>query len=130
MTIRASSFLAIAVLLGLSACGGGPTAMDVCKKLEAGGVAKDCQEAQPTGFNASAEQVASFEVSGLSGRTGVVLKFSSTNTYDATSRTYTQMGALNAEHRFGQRDRLFFVSLNEKTSQAVADKAKGIVDGL
>ena len=122
------------VLMGLGvlamACGTKAKAQDVCVKLESAGVATNCREGKPTGIYSNAKDVAEFDVPDLAGKGGVVLVFPDRNFYDATVRSYVEMGSRNADHRAGNPDRLVFVAINEAASEELGEKAKAVVEGL
>ncbi len=122
------------VLMGLgllvAACAGRAKAQDVCAKLEAAGAAANCREGKPTGVYSTAKEVAEFDVPEHPGKGGVVLSFDQEAVYDNTVRSYTQLGSRNADHRYGKRERLVFVAINESVPADAAEKAKAVVDGL
>jgi len=121
------------VLIGLgclaAACGKTPKALDVCAKLEAAGAAANCRAGKATGVYSTAKEVAEFDVPDLAGKGGVVLTFGQSATYDNTVRSYSEMGSRNADHRYGNRERLLFVAINEAAPAETADKAKAVVEG-
>jgi len=122
------------VLIGLGflvpACGGKPKAQAVCAKLEAAGAAANCRAGKPTGVYSTATEVAEFDVPELPGKGGVVLTFDQAAVYDNTVRSYSELGSRNADHRYGKRERLVFVAINEAAPAETADKAKAVVEGL
>jgi len=112
------------------ACSSHPSAMDVCRKLEAAGVASGCKEGNATGVYSAAKQVAEFEVVGLTGLKGFALTFAQSATYDNTVRSYTELGSRSADHRAGNRKRLVFVTLPEQASADLSEKAEKVVGEL
>lgn len=122
--------LAVLVALGCLACSSRPAAMDVCKKLEAAGVATGCKEAKATGINATAQQVTEFEVTGLAGQKGFVLAFDQQAAYDNTVRSYSELGSRNADHRAGNRQRLVFVTLPAEAPAELGERAEKLVSEL
>lgn len=130
MTNRETWMVGIGAALLCAACGSRPAAMDVCRKLEAAGVASGCKETAPTGVYSAAKQVAEFEVAGLTGLKGRALTFAQSATYDNTVRSYTELGSRSADHRAGNRKRLVFVTLPEQALAEIAEKAEKVLNEL
>lgn len=121
---------AVGLLALVPACGAGAKAQEVCVKLEAAGAATNCRASKPTGVYSSAKEVVEFDVPNQPGRLGYVMTFSDQNVYDATVRSYVELGARNADHRYGKRERLVFVAIHEAVPEETADKAKAVIEGL
>jgi hypothetical protein len=128
-TMRPTMLIA-AVLL--SACQPKPSASDVCKKLEAAGVATagSCKQDKPLALAARAKEKYVFDLASVPGKTGQVLTHASAEDYKATVDGFTAAAALAGPHRYGSEKALVFVQLNDKASLDVGNKAKAVVDGL
>ena len=129
----ASRFVSGALLTAAVAaigCGGQPSAMEVCKKLEGAGVASNCREGKKQGPAAIAKELVIFDVVGLTGRPGEVMVFDERREYLNTVKTYNHLGTYNAMRRHGNDDKLVFVAFNERASDELDQKAKEIVDSL
>lgn len=107
-----------------------PSAMDVCKKLEADGVAAKCAADTPGGIGAAAKERVTFELPSVPGESGQVLSFEREDFYDSTEKAFAAAAALAGRHQYGSKKALIFVQLNSETGADVGAKAKAIVDGL
>jgi hypothetical protein len=114
----------------LVACGGQPSAMEVCKKLESVGVASNCRQGKKVGPAAVAKERAEFDVPAVAGRPGEVLTFAEEREYLITVSTYNRLGTYNGLHRYGSKDRLVFTAFNEYASPELAEKAKKVIEEL
>jgi len=121
--------MAIVFACALASCGK-PSAMDVCKKIEASGVGANCRASQPAGLGAGAAEKVDFDLPSVAGKTGQVLRFDKEETYRATELSYANMGGLAGPHRYGSPKALIFVQMNEGLSADNGKKVKAIVDAL
>ena len=119
-------------LVALAAACSKPSAMEVCKKLEGVGVAKDCRVGKKTGPAAIAKERVEFDlpISIVSGTPGEVLTFNEDREYNNTLRTYNQRGSTNALHRIGSRDALVFTAFSESAPPEFAENAQKVFDDL
>jgi len=121
----------LSVVAILPGCGGQPSAMEVCKKLEAAGIAENCREGQKTGASAIAKEKAEFDVPKLAAnRPSEVLTFNQDREFLNTVKTYNELGTHNGMHRYGNANRRVFVAIHEDAAAELADKAQKIVDEL
>jgi hypothetical protein len=114
----------------LVACSGQPSAMSVCKKLEAEGVATNCRVGQKSGAAAVAKERVEFDVPKVGGKPGEVLVFAEEREYLITVSTYNRIGAYNGLNRFGSRDRLVFTAFSEHAAPELAEKAQKVIEAL
>ena len=122
----------IATALLLAACNKAQvTALEVCAKLTAQGVASGCKDGGPSeGIAAAASERAVFDLPSVPGETGQVLRFGKSSDYDATLKAFDAMAALAGRHRYGSERALIFVQLNSKASTEVGAKASAVVGAL
>jgi len=123
----------VCTVLSLSGCGllgSKPTAMDVCKKLEASKVASGCREDKPMGVGAAAVEKAAFDLPSVPGKGGQVLRFDKAETYRTTVETFEKTAFLAGPHRYGNEGKLIFVQFNDGASLEVGKQTKPIVEGL
>jgi hypothetical protein len=117
-----------AILVG---CSGQPSALEVCKKLEAAGIAENCREGQKYGASAIAKEKAEFDLPKIpTNRPSEVLTFNQDREFLNTVKTYNEFGTHNGMHRYGNSNRRVFVAIHEDAPAELADKAEKIVDGL
>lgn len=109
---------------------GKPSAMDVCKKLEAAGVAANCRVDQPNGLGAGAAEKVAFDLPSVPTKGGAVMRFEREEVYTSTESAFTAAAALAGPHRYGSKKALIFVQMNDKAPADVGQKAKAVVDGL
>lgn len=124
---------AVMVVVGMAllACSARkPSAMEVCKKLEAEGIAAKCVTDAPGGIGAAAKERVAFDLPSVPGSGGQVLAFEREDFYDSTEKAFAAAAALAGRHQYGSKKALIFVQLNSETSNDVGAKAKAIVDGL
>lgn len=123
--------VAAVVVLALLACKSKPGALDVCRKLEADGVAARCELTQERGgLVGAAKERVNFDIPSNPGNKGQVLTFNSENDLDATTKGFDAAAMLAGRHRYANRSALVFVQLNSETNDATGSKAKAVVDGL
>ena len=111
-------------------CAGTPKAMQVCKELEAAGVAVNCQEKPaPSGPAAIAKERVVFDIPKIATELpGEVLTFNENRDYLNTVKTYNQLGTYNGMHRHGSAERRLFVAIDGAAPPELAEKAKQAVD--
>jgi hypothetical protein len=114
----------------LVACSKGPTAADVCKKLETDGVARGCKQDKPAMISARAKEKYAFDLVSVPGKTGQVLSFERGDDFAATEKAMREAGMLAGPHRYGNAKARIFVQLNSDASLEVGNKTKAIVDAL
>jgi hypothetical protein len=131
--VKGSSVLAL-ILTGLAVggCGAKPNPVDVCKSLEAAGVAKagTCKEDKPGMISARAQEMQSFELANVPGEGGQVLSFANADAYTATTTAFEKAAMLAGPHRYGSAKALIFVQMNAGASLEDGKKAKAVVDAL
>jgi hypothetical protein len=120
----------VILLFGLVGCTSKPSAADVCKRLEAAGVAKGCREEKPEVMTARAKVKYGFDLPSVPGKTGQVLTFADAEAYTATVQDFEKVAPLAGPHRFGSEKALVFVQLNSGASLETGKTARGIVEGL
>ena len=113
-------------------CSSTPKAMDVCKKLEAAGVAANCQEKPaPSGPAAIAKERVIFDIPKIATELpGEVMTFNEDRDYLNTVKTYNALGTYNGMHRHGSAKRRVFVAIDGAAPPELAEKAKQVVDAL
>ncbi|XXX79181.1 hypothetical protein WMF30_10445 [Sorangium sp. So ce134] len=116
--------------LVLSGCSAKPAAADVCAKLEAAGIAKNCRESKPLALTARAAQKYDFDLVEVPGKTGQVLTFAADEDYSATVEAFKAMAMLAGPHRYGNQKARVFLQMNDGASLDTGKKAQGVVDGL
>jgi hypothetical protein len=114
----------------LAACSKGPTAADVCKKLETDGIAKGCKQDKPQAISGRAKEKYAFDLPSVAGKTGQVLSFERDDDFQATEKAFREVGMLAGTHRYGNAKARIFVQLNSDASLEVGTKTKAIVDAL
>jgi len=101
------------VCLSLAACAGADnSALGVCNKLQANGIAANCRAEKPSGLGIAAVEKVSFELPSVPGKTGQVLKFNKAIDYESTVRAFDSVALLAGPHRYGAEKALIFVQLN------------------
>lgn len=148
--VRAGLALAVIVLIGCgsdgdgnaveraSASSGAPSATapapadpaELCRTLEQAGIAQGCERTLPGGISARARLRYDFDLVSVPGKGGSVLSFETADDYEATVSAYAEVAVLAGPHRYGNRDRLVFVQLNEGAPLDVGDRVRSIVEGL
>lgn len=124
-----TALVALCVLL-LWGCTPKVTAASTCAKLEAAGVAKNCQPKPPGGLGAAAKEAVDFELPSVPGKGGQALAFESEDAYKGAVKTFEAASFLAGPHRYGNDKARIFVQLTESTPADVGAKAKAVVDGL
>jgi hypothetical protein len=124
------SLLTIVFALFLAACGSksSHTAESVCKQLEAASVGTACVEGSRQGLKG--KSTSAWEITLPHGEQGSIMQFSGAADFNATVEAFEEMSLLAGPHRYGNGNALIFVQLNSETEEAIAQKAKGVVDGL
>ncbi len=132
MRIRFDVGVGVGVLAALSAfgCARRPSALDVCQKLHAAGVASDCQNVPPTGLGAAATESVAFELTELPEHDGTVYRFENAVAYDKTVDAFAAAVALTGPNRYGSRKALIFVQVNSDAPSDIAANVKRLVEGL
>jgi hypothetical protein len=120
---------ALMLLVAVVGCKAGPSAAEVCSRLEAQGVATGCKAEAPAGLGAAAAERVTFSLPGKAVG-GQVLKFSAASDYDATVKAFDAAAALAGRHRYGSEGAKVFVQLNAETPAELGDKARAVVAGL
>lgn len=122
---------ALVLLPFMFACGGsGPTAADVCKKVEASGIAKGCREDKPGGLGAASDSTWVADLVEVPGKTVQVMHFPNADTYAATVKSFEGAAVLAGPHRYGNEKGRIFVQANSGLSLEGGKKLKGVVDAL
>jgi hypothetical protein len=127
------SALVVLLALACSRTPAGPTAGDICHKLEAAGVAAKCQVASrgDAGLLAqAASDRVTFDLPSVPGKTGQVLGFRDAASYEQTVKGYEAAAILAGPHRYGSSKALIFVQMNSAASNDVGAKASAVVAGL
>lgn len=122
-------FIVTLALLGLG-CAKKPTAMEVCKSVEATGLGANCRAGTPAGLGAGATEKADFDLPSVPGKTGQVLRFDREETYTSTESAFAGAAALAGPHRYGSKKALVFVQANDGLSTDNGKRLKSVVDGL
>lgn len=118
-------------LLPLASCSSSrPSASEVCAKIVAAGVASGCREAKPAGLGAAAVESVEFDLIGVPGKKGAVMRFDRESFFASTEEAFGKMAALAGPHRYGSRRALVFVQANSDLSLEDGKKIKAIVDSL
>lgn len=128
MNLRGACLVS-AVLL-LPACSKPPSAMEVCHKLEAGGVASACRTGKPMGLGSDASEEVEFDLPSVPGKGGAVYGFDSDEGYDSTVRSFDGAKVLAGPHRYWNKKRRIFTQFNDGASMDVGAKAKAIISDL
>lgn len=121
--------LVVAMLCGLLGCSNKPSAMSVCKELEAAGVGKNCHNATKRGLLGRAARDA-VVIDLPNGKTGGVLSFDDTDAFEATVSAYAKASIFMGRHRYGNAKALIFVNLDSESDDGAGNKAKRVVDEL
>lgn len=120
----------IATLVTALGCSKGPSAMDVCKQIEATGVASNCRTDTPRGLGLAAKELVAFDLTNVSGKSGQVLKFADVDTYTKTVDAYDAAAMLAGPHRYGSKTARVFVQANSGLSGEDGMKIRGVVSAL
>lgn len=128
--MRMGMILCAAVLSGCGLLGGKPTAMSVCRQLEAAKVASGCREDKPAMLGAAASQKVAFDLPSVPGKGGQVLAFDSDGAYQQTADAFLKAAALAGPHRYGNPGKRIFVQFNDGASLDTGKTAKSVVDSL
>jgi hypothetical protein len=120
----------LAVLLAGLGCSKGPSAMDVCKQIEASGVGSGCKADTPAGLGSGAKEAVVFGLTHVSGKTGQVLKFGDDDTFTRTYDAFDAAAMLAGPHRYGSKAARVFVQMNDQASAEDGAKVRGIVSAL
>lgn len=111
-------------------CSAKPSAVEVCGKLEAAGVARGCRADAPGGIGAAARDRAVFDLPSPAGATGQVLTFGKASDYTATVQAFDAAAVLAGRHRYGSESARVFVQMNAEASEELGAKARAVVSGL
>ncbi|WP_441288470.1 hypothetical protein ACSRUE_42035 [Sorangium sp. KYC3313] len=128
MLTRTASLLVFC--LAIAGCSQKPAAAEVCSKLEAAGIAKNCREAKPLALTARAAQKYDFDLVEVPGKTGQVLTFAADDDYSATVEAFKAMAMLAGPHRYGNQKARVFLQMNDGASLDTGKKAQGVIEGL
>lgn len=123
----------VVCVIGLLGCGGPsapPTAEQVCGALERSGIAANCTREVPAALSARARQRYDFDLVSLPGHGGAVMDFATPADFDATVAAYAEVAMLAGSHRYGNRESLIFVQMNQGASVEVGDRTRAIVEAL
>jgi hypothetical protein len=120
----------LAGLIFLVGCSRSVSALDVCHRLEAEGVARNCREDKPGGLASAAVEAAWFDLPSVKGKTGVVYRFDRADAYENTVAAFVAVAMLAGPHRYGSAKAQIFVQMNEGAPLYVGREAKAVVDGL
>lgn len=118
------------LVVGALGCGKKPTAMAVCKQIEAAGVGTGCKEDKPGGLGAAASEKAVFDLPTVPGKGGAVYAFPNDDAFEATEKAFEGAAMLAGPHRYGSKKARIFVQMNEGADLEVGKKAKAVVEGL
>jgi hypothetical protein len=111
-------------------CSKGPSAMDVCKQIEATGVGSNCRADTPGGLGMAAKESALFDLPSVPERTGQVLKFDDDDKLAKTIVAFQAMAMLAGPHRYGSKKARVFVQMNNQVSVEDGAKVRGVVEAL
>jgi hypothetical protein len=111
-------------------CSKSVTAMDVCRTLEKDGVAANCREDKPGGLGAAAIENAQFDLPSVPGKTGQVMRFDRSDAFEATETLFVKAAMLAGPHRYGNKQKMIFVQINQGLSLELGKAAKATVDKL
>ena len=117
-------------LILVTGCSKQPTALDVCKRLEATGAAAGCRASTPAGLGAGAVEGATFDLPSVPGKTGQVLRYGDATAYAAGVEGYGRAAALAGPHRYGSDRARIFVQANAGLGAAEGAKLRGVVEAL
>lgn len=121
----------LALVLSSTSCHrSSASALDVCRKLETAGIAKNCKESKPGGLGAAASDQAVFDLVNTPDKTGQVLRFETASAYDQVVKQYEEMALIAGPHRYGSPSARIFVQMNEEASLEDGKKAKAVVSAL
>lgn len=122
----------VATVVLLSGCGTAkPTASDVCKALEAKGVAKGCTvTAERGGLVGAAKERVNFVLAEDAEKKGQVLSFGTAGELESTTKAFEAAAVLAGRHRYASTKALIFVQMNAEASDGAGATAKAVVDGL
>jgi hypothetical protein len=130
MNMNQIAIVAALMLVTVTGCSKRPSAADVCKKLEASGVAASCRTDSPNGLGAAASEKVSFDLPSVPGKTGAVFGFASADSYKSTTGAFEGAAMLAGPHRYGSEKALIFVQMNSGATPDVGGKAKAVVEAL
>lgn len=111
----------------------GPSAGDVCRQLEAVGVAHKCQVASRGDLGTiarSASEYVTFGITTTPGKPGKVLRFRNAADFGDAVSGFEAAAFLIGPHRYGSSKALIFVQLPKETSADVGAKASAVVSAL
>jgi hypothetical protein len=107
-----------------------PSAMSVCKQLEAAKIGANCHEEKAAGLGAAAIERAEFTLPSVPGKGGMVLLFEKKEYYQQTVDAFAKAAILAGPHRYGSESKLIFVQMNEGASLETGKATKALVDAL
>ncbi len=111
----------------------GPSAGDVCHKLEAAGVAAKCQTASRGDLGAiarKASEYVTFDLPSAPGKAGKVLLFRNAADHAEAIQGFEAASFLVGPHRYGSSKALIYVELNKAATADAGTKAAAVVAGL
>lgn len=119
------------VLVMLLGCGSsGPSAMEVCKQLEAADLGDGCTSKESGGLGAAAAETVAIDIPEPKGKTCQVMRFADAKSYEATVEAFEGARGLAGPHRYGSSKARIFVQCNSEMPKAAGAKVESIVDAL
>lgn len=119
--------LVTAVVLVVACRRPSPSAVAVCEKLVAAGVASNCEEEGfSEGLDAAASSRARFDLPTVPGKSGQVLTFARSVDYAATAKAFNRATV----RHYGSERALVFVQLSSEAPADVAAATAAVVKAL
>lgn len=111
-----------------------PDAAAFCATLEREGLATRCTRVAPQAISARARLRYDLDLASVEGEPdafdGAVMSFDDAEDFDAVEHAYEELAAIAGPHRYGNRDALIFVQLNQATPLEVGDRVRAMVESL
>lgn len=126
------AYVARALVPGVVALAGcsRPSAMSVCKKLEAGDVATACRADAPEGLAVAATEFVRFDLKDTPGKHGLVMRFESEEHLLRTARSYEALEAFAGKNRFLSPKARVLIILSPTTAENDVEFTRDLVNEL
>lgn len=116
----------------VAGCKKPPTAIDVCHKFEAAGVAANCKVELPAGMWSDASEACMFDLVRVAGKGGGVYIYETDAKYESLLKSWDtpMMKAMGGPHRYGNAKRRIYTQFNQGAPIEDGAKAKAIIEDL